>query len=328
MNRTEYVLGIDTSNYKTSVAVIDSSRNIICDIREFLKVKTGERGLRQSDALFQHVKMLPELIRKIRDEFDGSFSAAAYSSKPRPVENSYMPVFLAGKCAAESIAASMNIPVFSYSHQEGHIEAVKTYSPFADKDNIMACHFSGGTCELLKINKNPEYRKSISEKVYDIEIAGGSYDISFGQVIDRAGVLLGMDFPAGRYMDDRALNAEGSSRYLTRVKSEDAWINLSGLDTQMRNTISRIPEGETDSLIRELFERIGDAMVKMLVQGADKTGIKQIIMTGGVSSSCFIRKYTADKAAAAGLELFFDDNDLSQDNAVGTALLGGMELWD
>ena len=327
MSKTCHVLGIDTSNYKTSVAVADSSGNIVCDIREFLQVKTGERGLRQSDALFQHVKMLPVLMERVRGQFSGSFDAVAYSSRPRPADGSYMPVFLAGKCVAESISAALGIPVFAYSHQEGHIEAVKAFSPFADSSEVLACHFSGGTCELLRAAAVIGLRSHGAGSAYDIEIIGGSHDISFGQVIDRAGVMMGMDFPSGAYMDRKALAAGYSSKVLTPVKVKDAWINLSGIDTQMKNRIEDTAENETDPLIRELFERISDAVFRMLVQGAEKTGINRILMAGGVSASRFIRAHTERRARSVGLELFFDENDLSQDNAVGVAILGGKEIW-
>ena len=124
-----YILGIDTSNYKTSIAVTDENQSIVCDVRKLLEVKQGEKGLRQSDALFQHVKNLPVLMEEVRSRFDGHLSAVAYSSRPRPLEGSYMPVFLAGESFARSIAATLKIPTYNFSHQEGHIEAVKAYSP-------------------------------------------------------------------------------------------------------------------------------------------------------------------------------------------------------
>lgn len=319
-----YILGIDTSNYKSSVAVIDSEKNIICDIRRFLTVKQGERGLRQSDALFQHVKNLPELFEELRETFSGQIDAVAYSSKPRPVEGSYMPVFLAGESFARTLAAMLSIPVLPFSHQEGHIEAVKAYSSFADEERFMACHFSGGTSELLEV-----HAKGAG---YDIEIIGGSLDIAFGQVIDRAGVAMGMAFPSGQEMDDIALNTEVSSKLLTPIKVKDAWLNLSGIDTQMKKALEQSAfwtdsETSRDGLIKELFEKIADSMIKMVLQGAEKTGSDKIIMAGGVSSSRFIRDRISDKLKKSGIHAEFDTGSLSQDNAVGTALLGGKSLW-
>lgn len=311
-----YFLGIDTSNYKTSVAVTDENKSVICDIRRFLEVRQGEKGLRQSDALFQHVKNLPELVEDIRKSFDGSFSAIAYSSRPRPVDGSYMPVFLAGESFARTLAAALDIPAYSFSHQEGHIESVKAFSTLNNEDEFLACHFSGGTSELLKVSRN--------KTGYDINIIGGSKDIAFGQVIDRAGVILGMKFPAGEEMDKRALAAYGSSKLLTPIKVRDSYLNLSGIDTQIKRILESLPSNEdTDTIIREIFEKIAGAMYKMVVQGTEISGSNKILMAGGVCSSQFIRNVLTDKFDKAGILAAFDYSGLSQDNAVGTALLGG-----
>lgn len=136
-----YILGIDTSNYKTSIAVIDHKKHIICDLRRFLTVKQGERGLRQSDALFQHIQNLPELMEEMRRMFDGRIDAVACSFRPRPEAGSYMPVFLAGSGFAKAAAAAMNVPVVGFSHQEGHMEAIRAYSPFQTEDRFLAMSF-------------------------------------------------------------------------------------------------------------------------------------------------------------------------------------------
>ena len=318
MNR-QYVLGIDTSNYKTSVAVTDNEQSAVFDLRRFLSVKRGEKGLRQSDALFQHVKNLPEMMKELRNDFAGQFCAVAYSSKPRPVEGSYMPVFMAGESMAVSLGAALDIPVMAFSHQEGHIEAIRAFSDLSCEKRFMACHFSGGTTELLEVSEN--------EYGYDIKTIGGSRDISFGQLIDRAGVMLGMEFPAGEMLDAAALNSENSSSYLTPIKVKNAQLNLSGIDTQMKRLLESGIADDKNSVIRELFEKIAAAMGKMIIQGAELSGIENVIMAGGVSSSLFIRALLEDKLRSAQIHAVFDDKGLSQDNAVGTALLGGKALW-
>lgn len=339
MINSEYVLGIDTSNYKTSVAVTDNRKNIICDCRRFLKVKQGERGLRQSDALFQHIKNLPELMEEVTENFRGNFSAVAYSSKPRPVEGSYMPVFLAGESFARAIAAVLDIPCLAYSHQEGHLEAVKKFGSHKlnNEKQFLACHFSGGTCEVVKVSEKGD---SVG---YDIEIAGGSKDISFGQVLDRAGVALGLEFPPGEIMDTKIQKVSIASSHLTAIKVSDGWLNLSGIDTQIKNFISRtglenvlaerIPldsdkEIQVSAFIREIFEKTADAVSKMVIQTSEKTGLTDIIMAGGVSSSRFIRDRLSQDSRLNNINIIFDTKGLSQDNAVGTALLGGKHLWD
>ena len=334
--KNRFILGIDTSNYKTSVALTDMHQNVVCDLRKFLKVKQGEKGLRQSDALFQHVRNLPELFEELAGSADGGvcgeaandlyagLAAVAYSSRPRPAEGSYMPVFLAGESFARSLAALAGVPALPFSHQEGHIEAIKAFSQLKDAERIMACHFSGGTSALLEVTAADGHTG------YDIEIIGGSKDIAFGQVIDRAGVMLGMSFPAGEEMDRIAEAADEASDVLTRIKVRDGWLNLSGIDTQIKRTLESSGAVSCESagpLIREIFEKVSDAMTDMVIRGAEKTGISDIIMAGGVTSSMFIRHRAMKKLDAAGINAVFDENGLAQDNAVGISVLGGKEIW-
>ena len=95
-------LGIDTSNYATSLAVFDTNAGeVVCDCKKFLPVKAGQLGLRQSDALFHHTAALPDLLAELGTKADlTQIGAVGVSAKPRPVEGSYMPCFLAGVNAA------------------------------------------------------------------------------------------------------------------------------------------------------------------------------------------------------------------------------------
>ena len=330
----KHVLGIDTSNYKTSIAVVKDGETLV-DIRRFLKVREGERGLRQSEALFQHVQNLPDMFAELREVFSGKIDAVAYSTRPRSVEGSYMPCFTAGSGQAVSIASALDVPAVGFSHQEGHIEAV--LSAFAERPegDFAACHFSGGTCELLKVTQKKHEASGASSftnlngesAFWDIEITGGTKDISYGQVLDRAGVAMGMSFPCGQELDLIAIEAENCTDDLTRINVQDAYVHLSGFDTQIRNTLHIIQNGMF-SFIREVFEKMSDSIILMLVQNAEKTGINRIYMSGGVSSSRFIREYITGRLAEKGIKVFFADAGLSSDNAVGTALLGNRYLWD
>lgn len=316
--RTDCVLGIDTSNYKTSAAVIDADGNIVCDYRQLLNVKQGERGLRQSDALFQHVKNLPELIKKCFSDMDPSrIRAVAYSDRPRPVEGSYMPVFNAGIGMAESLAAALNVPCFSFSHQEGHIEAIRFRSELADEHELLCYHLSGGTCELLKVSGD------------DIEIIGGSKDISFGQVIDRVGVKLGMQFPAGEYMDAAALDAGSASKCLKKISTDGLFFNLSGIETQAGRKADELTTACKDAspLIRELMDKLAKLLVTVTEKAVADTSINNVVFTGGVASSKYISTIIKEHFRGSGTNIEFGDQNFSQDNAVGTALLGGRKIW-
>lgn len=334
------ILGLDTSNYKTSLALIRGDETI-ADVRKFLKVREGERGLRQSEALFQHVQNLPELFTQLRgslgSSFDGTIDGVAYSTRPRAVSGSYMPCFTAGASQAVSIASALDVPAVGFSHQEGHIEAAVASFETRPEGDFLACHFSGGTCEVLKVRQKDRQhyladtfcRCDGEQAFYDIEIIGGTRDISYGQVLDRAGVMLGLPFPCGEVLDEMALSAADRTNVLTGIKSKDAFIHLSGFDTQLRNRISDAKAGKlkTEELIREAFIRIADSITKMLRQSAEQTNNTAIYMSGGVSSSRFLREYITKQLQQEGMDVFFTSPELSSDNAVGTALLGRRYLW-
>ena len=221
-------LGIDTSNYRTSAAVVDSEGKTVFNHRELLEVPEGERGMRQSQAFFNHVQRLPEVMASAM-EYRDSIKLVSVSERPRPREGSYMPCFTAGTACASEIASALGVPLFRTSHQEGHIEAVKFYSPLKDEKDILFFHFSGGT----------------TEAVYKDEITGGTLDIALGQVIDRIGVRLGYSFPAGEEMDKVALSAEKPSDFLKPIKVKDGYMNLSGIETQaMRRADAMMDSGE------------------------------------------------------------------------------------
>ena len=300
------ILGIDTSNYTTSVAIVDRDFNIVCDNRKLLDVKKGNKGLRQSEALFQHIENLPKLLDMIN--FKGiSIDAVAVSSRPRPVEGSYMPCFKAGMTVGRSIADALSVPYMEFSHQEGHIAAIKKGSEFENEDNLICCHLSGGTCEILEVRG-----KSIS-------IAGGSRDLSFGQIIDRAGVYFGLDFPAGKDLDKMALAGTADKAMFRKVKVEDGYFNISGLENQVYQK-----DAKTIDICASLFERITQTLADSVMQVSLKTGIEKVVFAGGVSSSEYIRSSLPHYLNTLYI---FGKPELSSDNAVGTAILGGMRLW-
>lgn len=321
MNKVkDCILGIDTSNYKTSAAVIDSESRILCDLRTLLKVKQGERGLRQSDALFQHMENLPILIQQAMAEGrQKRIGAVACSDRPRPAEGSYMPVFKAGMGFGQAISAALQVPYYTFSHQEGHIEAVRAYSSLRDS-RFLCYHLSGGTCELLNVDGA------------NIRIIGGSKDLSFGQVIDRVGVRLGMAFPAGEEMDRRAQAADSPSVLLKRIQAQGLFFNLSGIETQCGRQAENMlkqhrPDEILSGLIRELFDRMAGILIEITQRAVDKTSVHDILFTGGVSSSRYIRSRLEARFRHTRINITFGQPQLSQDNAVGIALLGGEKLW-
>ncbi len=292
----EYILGIDTSNYTTSVALVDRRGEVLADQRRILEVKEGQRGLRQSHALFQHTVILPELLEQAMEGQQGRLCGVAASVAPRSVEGSYMPVFQAGSAMARGLATTHGIPFFEFSHQEGHIESVRPVG----LEHFYAFHLSGGTCELLEVSGK------------EIRILGQTKDISFGQLIDRVGVRLGMTFPAGKELDQWA--RRGSSQgILKKIPVKQGDINLSGMETQCQRQIDQGISGE--DLAAEIFEKIAEAINEMMGEKSPA------VLMGGVAESQTLRCLLGEKG------YFFPKPHRARDNAVGIALLGRKMRW-
>ena len=299
-------LGIDTSNYRTSLALVDADGEILYNFRKLLPVPLGKRGLRQSEAFFRHVQVLPEAVKDAM-EYSPYIKGISISSRPRPREGSYMPCFTAGTACASELAAALHVPLIETSHQEGHIEAIRFYSSLKDEEDMLFFHFSGGTTEAL----------------YRDEIVGGTLDISYGQVLDRLGVSLGMSFPSGEELDGIALEEKDMTSMLKPIKVKDGRMNLSGIETQsLRGAESLTSSGNrTEPLVKEVFTRLSDSVLGMMKQLSETCGTKNYIFAGGFSSSEFLRAYIM-KNMTEDMNIVFGDPELSGDNAVGTALIG------
>ena len=310
------VLGIDTSNYTTSLAL--ACEGGFVHVRRILEVKKGECGLRQSDALFLHTvnipELMPELFRAYREKFgaEAKIDAVSYSAYPRDAEGSYMPCFLAGKSASASVAASLGVPLFAFSHQAGHImAAAKTCGDEgALGDEFFAMHLSGGTTELVLAKRDGKIG-------FSAEIVGDTADISAGQLVDRAGVMLGLKFPCGGELEKLAAEA-GSAKGIKPLKVvlRDGRVNMSGAE----NRIAALIAGGEDAGRVAYFAL--DFVAKNVIALAEhareeKPGIP-IIFAGGVMRNKIIRGKITQKLK----NVLFADVELSSDNAVGTAYLG------
>lgn len=229
-------LGIDTSCYTTSAACVcvnENSAEIVCDERTLLKVAAGERGLRQSDAVFQHVRNLAEILPKIFKQIDRKdVAGVGVSVCPSGRKGSYMPVFLAGKSHALSVSAALGVPVYEFTHQQGHIRAAAFDNESLLGKDFFAFHLSGGTSELLRIDSS----------LSDIKKIGGTTDINAGQLVDRLGVAMGLRFPAGKELEKIAAEALKNKSYAdsgfvlpSSVKSLSC--SFSGVETKAANAL-------------------------------------------------------------------------------------------
>ena len=298
------VIGIDTSNYTTSIAFFDGVGGENCS--KLLPVKAGELGLRQSDAVFAHIKSLPELSGRLFSNIQKEkITAIGVSTRPRAVDGSYMPCFMVGYSHAKMLSDALQIPLVEVSHQQGHVAASLWSAGRLDLMDIphLAWHLSGGTTELLLVE--PDGKNVICTKI------GGTTDISAGQLIDRTGQLLNLPFPSGKYLD--TLSQESTKKDLFKVKCTGCQFSLSGVQNKVQqyHGINNDPAETAGYALRCVAKA-----VYLATEQAQKAypGLP-VVFSGGVASNTLLREIIAP------LKPIFSQPEFSRDNAMGVAVL-------
>jgi len=305
-------LGIDTSNYTTSSAVYFGIDKPPVNVKRLLPVKDGECGLRQSDAVFLHTKSIEEIICTALSACNERIEAIGVSVKPRDVEDSYMPCFLVGKSHAGVLSKALNVPVYEFSHQAGHIMAcVQDTGDFSLlESDFIAFHVSGGTTEALLVSPS-------EDNIISTKIIGETLDLNAGQTIDRVGKMLGLSFPAGKELDALSLNGEIKVKSIhPSVKGNNCC--LSGVVNLCENMLIK---GESnENIARFCIEYIKLTVDKMTENILNEYGDLPLVYAGGVMSNSIVSKYLTEKYNAR-----FASPASSCDNAIGVATLASFK---
>ncbi|MDR1565637.1 MAG: peptidase M22 [Oscillospiraceae bacterium] len=298
-------LGIDTSNYTTSAALLESRSGTIRQFKIPLPVKEGELGLRQSDAVFHHTIQLPQALETLLIDAKPDYVAA--SEKPRDAQGSYMPCFMVGAGSARSIAAACGVPVSFYSHQAGHIAAALYSANRLDlfEREFIAFHVSGGTTEAVLVTPN-------AERGFNCRLAAASLDLKGGQAVDRVGLMLGLRFPAGAQLEALALRSQAAFNIKPSMKGADC--SLSGIENKCKELLNKGSPPEDIALfclvsIQEVLAAMATALL------AEHPNLP-LVFAGGVMSNSIIRKSLESRFNA-----HFAAPEFSADNAAGIALL-------
>ena len=369
-------LGIDTSCYTTSVALMDEAGQLLGEARQILSVKPGRCGLQQSEMVFQHTRNLPRLMEEavgqilgsvktgdgstangVAVEEDGTANAsglaglasAGYelaaigvSGYPRPLENSYMPAFLAGLSVARSLAAVTGARLEIISHQENHLEAGLWSAGGPAVDRFLLLHASGGTTDVLLAELQPKGRYRITE-------VGGSLDLHAGQFVDRIGVALGLQFPSGPALealakqalerstlvdiDANAVACEAVSEPSIASGSEASAMPMVELPVSVRKlqvslsgpctaALRKLQAGaDPAALALGVEHALAETFARVLRNGAQEYRVRDVLLVGGVGSNNYIRQHVERKLAKLRypVRLWVPEGRYSCDNATGCA---------
>lgn len=305
-------LGLDTSNYTCSAAFFETDSGRIIQSKLPLPVKSGEKGIRQSDAVFHHTALLPQVLEKLGDTCQNA-EAIGVSDRPSCRRDSYMPCFTVGLTAARAVSAVSGIPYFATTHQTGHILAA-LYS--ADKLDLiksdkkfLAFHVSGGTTDMLLCEPD-------ADTVLKITKIGGSSDLKAGQAIDRCGVMLGLDFPCGKELERLAEKCDEKIKVKPSIRGFDC--SLSGIENKCRKLFC---DGADKSYIAAFCLRSVEAALTAMTSAAIREyGELPTIYAGGVMSDALIAEGIKKR-----FDAYFAEPEFSCDNAAGTAIYAAVK---
>lgn len=303
-------LGIDTSNYTTSVCIYDDADNSCIHRRKLLPVADGQLGLRQSDAVFHHTQQLPQLFESLCSDNSidvNDISAVGASFTPRMCDGSYMPCFTVGSAFARSISSLLKVPVYKLSHQQGHIAAA-LYSAdrldLVDKPFI-AFHVSGGTTDALLVNDN-------KDEFLSCKLVAKSLDLNAGQLVDRVGLMMSLSFPCGKQIEQLALKCTDSIKVKPTLKGYDCC--LSGAQNICERLLC---EGKSHEYVAlYCLTYIEQTILKMTQKLLSEYGDLPVVFAGGVMSNSIISDNISKQ-----IDCIFSKPEFSTDNACGVAVL-------
>lgn len=311
----KYGIGIDTSCYTTSVAVINcETLQVVDNFQQLLKVKKGDKGLRQSEAFYQHVQHLGAYFERCKPIYLQQAAYIAVSTKPRNQEGSYMPVFTAGLNFAKTLANLFDVPLIETDHQSGHLAAA-LYGQRTYLTQFLGLHLSGGTTEILSCS----YKEDENGIPYfESEIIGGTLDISAGQLIDRIGVGLGLQFPCGKEMESLQGNIQADKlirNHFPKVQKK-AFFNLSGGENK---TFALVNDGlARQDIIAGLFDYIGRQLVAGIQSLDFLTLVDEIVLSGGVAANDQLAKLLRTSFSH---KILRGEKRFCTDNALGVAYI-------
>ena len=198
--------------------------------------------------------------------------------------------------------------MLEYSHQHGHIAAALYSCGRTDLigQRFLAFHVSGGTTEALLVDPD-------AEKCFAPRQIAGSLDLKAGQAIDRAGVMLGLSFPAGMALDELAQQSKRTFKIRPVMRGCDC--SLSGIENHCQ---AMYKEGQSpEDIAAYCIQSVCAALEGMTEAIFKEYGTLPLVFAGGVMSNTWIRRRLSEKYGA-----WFAEPVYSCDNAAGTAYLG------
>jgi N6-L-threonylcarbamoyladenine synthase len=313
------VLGIETSCDETAVAVVENGRTVRSNlISSQVDVHRRYGGVVPELASRAHLEVLNPLLEEALFQAGvrfGDLDGVAVTSGPGLVG-----ALLVGVAAAKSIALATGAPLIGVNHLEGHIYA--NFLEHGDPDPPYVCLLvSGGHTMLVHMPEEHRY-----------EVLGQTLDDAAGEAFDKVARFMGLGFPGGPLIDELARKGDPAAIRFPRAMADsgDLDFSLSGLKTAViryvRKERAEGREPAAEDLAASFQEAVVDVQVQKTLEAARQTGVRTILLGGGVVANSRLRERIVPAAAAEGMDVLFPSLDLCTDNGAMIAAAGAARL--
>ena len=316
------ILGIETSCDETGVAIYDEEKGLIANqLHTQIALHADYGGVVPELASRDHIRKLAPLLQAALQEAHltaKDIDGIAYTSGPGLVG-----ALLVGSTVARSLAYAWNIPAIGVHHMEGHLlapmlEENPPHFPF------VALLVSGGHTQLVRVDGVGRY-----------ELLGESIDDAAGEAFDKTAKLLGLDYPGGAALARLALKGTPNRFAFPRPMTDRPGLDFSfsGLKTFAANTLHQVmrEEGElTEQSKADIAYAFQEAVVDTLAikckRALKQTGLKRLVIAGGVSANKQLRQTLAELMQQLGGEVFYPQPQFCTDNGAMIAYAGFLRL--
>jgi N6-L-threonylcarbamoyladenine synthase len=313
------VLGVESSCDETGIALYDTERGLLAHaLHSQVAMHEAYGGVVPELASRDHVRRAIPLLEQVltdSGESVSSIDAVAYTQGP-----GLAGALLVGASVANGLALALNKPVIGVHHLEGHLLS-PLLAAQAPEFPFVALLVSGGHTQLMRVDDVGEYT-----------MLGETLDDAAGEAFDKSAKLLGLGYPGGPAISRLAESGDPSLFELPRpmLHSKNLDFSFSGLKTAVLTMVKK-QEGELTETIRAAIARaFVEAIVEVLVAkclaAIKQTGMKRLVIAGGVGANAQLRKALNEAAAKKRFEVFYPDLALCTDNGAMIALAGALRI--
>jgi len=304
------ILAIETSCDETSASVVSDGVKIKSNvISSQIAVHAKFFGVVPELASREHIKNINPVIETALKEagitwadFSKKIDAISFTSGP-----GLAGALLVGALSAKSLASVFNKPLIPVNHLEGHI-----YSPYIENKSVkppfLSLIISGGHTELIIVKDFGKY-----------EFLGATRDDAAGEAFDKAAKMLGLSYPGGPVIDKRAQDGDAKAVNFTRPYLKGSWdFSFSGIKTALLNYLKKNPvknEKHLNDICASFRQAIAETLCFKAFEAAEKFGLKQIALGGGVSANSLIRELFVKTGKKKKIKVFIPSLKYCTDNA-------------